>query len=195
LFLLLSRLQEKVGIEVKARSTLDRARTSNPKNPVLWLESIRLERRAGNESTARQLMAIALQECPTSGLLWSDRILNIEQRTHRKPRALEAIKKCENDAPLFVTLARLFWQERKLDKADNWFTKAIVLDSDYGDGWAWYWKFLERHGTEEKKGEVLSKVHMAEPKHGEVWQSVNKDPKNVGKSVEEILKLVAAQLE
>jgi pre-mRNA-processing factor 6 len=70
-----------------------------------------------------------------------------------------------------------------------------VLDPDYGDGWVWYYKFLEQHGTEEKKAEVLSKVVMAEPKHGEIWQQVNKDPKNARVGVEEVLKIAAAKAE
>ncbi|KAF2203116.1 hypothetical protein GQ43DRAFT_390718 [Delitschia confertaspora ATCC 74209] len=195
LFLLLSRIQEKQGAIVKARSTLDRARNQNPKNPELLCEAIRLERRAGNMAAAQQLMAVALQQCPSSGLLWSEKIMHMEARTQRKPRALEAIKKVENNPLLFVTVARIFWAERRLDKAVTWFTKAIVLDADYGDGWAWYYKFLEQHGTEEKKQEVLSKVVTSEPKHGEVWQTVAKDPKNADKSYEEILKIVVTKLE
>lgn len=34
-----------------------------------------------------------------------------------------------------------------------------------------------------------------EPRHGEVWQQVAKDPRNARKSVEEILKLVAERVE
>jgi pre-mRNA-processing factor 6 len=36
---------------------------------------------------------------------------------------------------------------------------------------------------------------MAEPKHGEVWQRINKDPKNAGKKVEEILMMVVAEID
>jgi pre-mRNA-processing factor 6 len=96
---------------------------------------------------------------------------------------------------MFVVVGRIFWAERRLDKAATWFTKAIVLDPDYGDGWVWYYKFLEQHGTEEKKSEVLSKCAMAEPKHGEVWQRVNKDSKNARVGVEEVLKIAARQVE
>jgi pre-mRNA-processing factor 6 len=73
----------------------------------------------------------------------------------------------------------------------TWFEKAIVADSDYGDGWAWYYKFLMQHGTEEKRADVVSKCISMEPKHGEIWQSIAKDPVNAYRSTEEILKLVA----
>ncbi|KAH9861836.1 hypothetical protein J1614_011589 [Plenodomus biglobosus] len=195
LYILLSRIQEKQGAIVKARSTLDRGRQQNPKTPELLCEAVRLERRQQNTAAAQKVMAIALQECPNSGLLWAEKIMHLEARTQRKPRALEAIKKVEKDAQLFVVVARIFWSERRLDKAATWFTKAVVLDPDYGDGWIWYYKFLEQHGTEEKKEEVLSKVALAEPKHGEIWQAVNKDPKFARESVENVLKIAARMAE
>jgi pre-mRNA-processing factor 6 len=195
LFLLLSRLQEKQGAVVKARSTLDRGRQQNPKSEQVLLEQVRLERRQNNTNAAQQLMAGALQQCPNSGLLWAEKIMHLEGRTQRKPRALEAIKKVEKDPLLFVVVARIFWAERRLDKAATWFTKAVVLDPNFGDAWVWYYKFLLQHGTEEKKAEVLSKAAMAEPKHGEIWQAVAKDPKNARKSVEDILKIAVKMAE
>jgi len=41
--------------------------------------------------------------------------------------------------------------------------------------------------------ELLSEMAMAEPRHSELWQSVNKDPRNAQRSVGEILKLMAAK--
>lgn len=148
LWLLASRLEEKAGAIVKARSVLDRARLAVPKDAELWTESVRVERRAGNIAQAKVLMAKALQEIPSSGLLWSESIWHLESRTHRKPRSLEAIKKVDNDPILFVTVARIFWSERRLEKAMTWFEKAIVANSDLGDTWAWYYKFLLQHGTD-----------------------------------------------
>ena len=148
LWLLASRLEEKAGVVVKARSVLDRARLAVPKNAALWTESVRVERRARNVAQAKNLMAKALQEVPDSGLLWSESIWHLEPRTQRKPRSLEAIRKVDNDPTLFVTVARVFWGERRLDKASSWFEKAILLDADLGDTWAWYLKFLSQHGTD-----------------------------------------------
>lgn len=193
LYILLSRLQERQGVIVKARSTLDRGRQQNPKTDILLVEAVRLERRQNNMPAAQKIMAAALQECPTSGLLWSEKIMHLESRTQRKPRALEAIKKVEKDPQLFVVVARIFWAERRLDKAATWFTKAIVLDPDFGDAWVWYYKFLEQHGTEEKKAEVIERCIGAEPRHGEIWQSVRKDPKNYRKDLKEILKIATAK--
>ncbi|KAM0333160.1 hypothetical protein ACHAQA_001820 [Verticillium albo-atrum] len=195
LWLLYSRLEERAGLIVKARSVLDRARLAVPKSPELWCESVRVERRAGNVNQAKSLMAKALQEVPKSGLLWSEQIWHLEARTQRKPRSLEAIKKVDNDPILFVAVARLFWGERKLEKAQNWFEKALVLDSNNGDTWAWYYKFLIQHGTDEKRGEVITKCVLVEPRHGEYWQAIAKRPSNARKGTEEILKMVADSLE
>lgn len=195
LWLLASRLEEKAGVVIKARSVLDRARLAVPRNAQLWTDSVRIERRLKNISQAKNLMAKALQEVPNSGLLWSESIWHLEPRTQRKPRSLEAIKKCENDPILFVTVARVFWGERRLEKAANWFEKAILLDSDLGDTWAWYLKFLLQHGTEEKRVDVVNKCVLSEPKHGEIWQSVSKDPANARLGTEEVLKKVVDLLE
>ncbi|DAA78945.1 TPA_exp: Uncharacterized protein A8136_2730 [Trichophyton benhamiae CBS 112371] len=195
LWLLASRLEEKAGVVVKARSVLDRARLAVPKNAELWTESVRVERRANNLSQAKSLMSKALQEVPNSGLLWSESIWHLEPRTHRKPRSLEAIKKVDNDPILFVTVARIFWGERRLEKAMTWFEKAIVANSDLGDVWAWYYKFLLQHGTDEKREDVLTKCIATEPKHGEIWQTVSKDPANAHKTTEEILKITLNRLE
>ena len=195
LWLLASRLEEKAGVVVKARSVLDRARLACPKNAQLWTESVRVERRAKNLAQAKVLMAKALQEIPHSGLLWSESIWHLEPRTQRKPRSLEAIKKVENDPTLFVTVARVFWAERRLEKAASWFEKAILLDADLGDTWGWYFKFLQQHGTEEKQTDVLSKCALSEPRHGEVWQAIAKDPENAALTTEDVLKIVVGLLE
>lgn len=48
---------------------------------------------------------------------------------------------------------------------------------------------------QEKRNDVVQKCVMSEPRHGEIWQSIAKDPKNASKSTEDILKIVAAKLE
>ncbi|KAI4216800.1 MAG: hypothetical protein LQ351_000749 [Letrouitia transgressa] len=196
LWLLLSRLEEqKAGSLVKARSVLDRARLANLHNDLLALETIRLERRAGDLTQAKNLMAKFQHDMPRSGILWSERILFLEPRTQRKPLSLAGVKAVENDPTLFVAVARVFWGERKLEKAASWFEKAIVLDSDLGDTWAWYYKFLLQHGKDDKRADVLGKIQVNEPKHGEMWQAVAKDPAMARKTPEQVLLKVVESLE
>ena len=194
LYLLLSRLEESQNLTTKARSVLERGALAT-KSPLITLEAVRVERRAGNIAQAKSLMARALQQFPTDGPLWSENIWHLEDRTKRKPRSLEAIKKVDNDPNLFVAVARVFWTERKIDKAASWFEKAILLDPDLGDTWGWYWQFLGEYGTPEKKTEVLEKIRLQEPKHGEVWAAVRKDPENMGVNVEGLLKKVVGKLD
>ncbi|KAK3373279.1 putative pre-mRNA splicing factor prp1 [Lasiosphaeria ovina] len=194
MWLLYSRLEERNGNVVKARSVLDRARQAVPKAPELWVELIRVERRASNLTQAKSLMAKALQQMPKSGLLWAERILNLEARTQRKALLAEALKKVEDDPILLVTVARILWAERKLDRAQSWFEKALLLDRDMGDSWAWYYKFLLQHGTEEKRKELVAKCILNDPHHGEHWQAIAKDPRNANKKPEEVLELVVASL-
>ena len=194
LYLLLSRLEEAQGLTVKARSVLERGFLAT-KSAEIALEQVKVEFRANNIQQAKNLMAKALQSHGTSGQLWSFNIWNLEARTQRKPRSLEAIKKVDNDPTLFVTVARVFWGERRLEKAANWFEKAILLDADLGDTWAWYYKFLIQHGTNEKRNEVIEKCKSNEPRHGELWQQITKDPKNAGLGLEEVLQRVVAMLE
>ena len=197
LWLLASRLEESQNLTVKARSILERARIACPKDASIWTESVRVERRAKNTSAAQNLMARALQsvDAAGSGVLWAERIWHMTGRKDRKPLALEASKKVGNDAVLFVTVARIFWAERRLEKASSWFEKALVLDSDWGDGWGWYLRYLREHGTKEKREEVMEKVELVRPRHGEVWAGVRKDSRNRGLGTREVLERVADVVE
>ncbi|KAI8923687.1 PRP1 splicing factor, N-terminal-domain-containing protein [Entophlyctis helioformis] len=165
LWLLASRLEEDAGLPVKARATLERARLLNPNVPELWCEA-----------------------------LWSQMIAT-EARPQRRARSVDALKKCENDPVVVTTVAQLFWAERKLDKARSWFNRAIKTNPDLGDTWGWLLKFEKMHGTAEQVDDVVQRCVAAEPRHGEVWQSVSKSMRHVGAKTDEILSLVAARLE
>jgi hypothetical protein len=47
----------------------------------------------------------------------------------------------------------LFWTERKISKAREWFQRAVKIEPDLGDTWAYFYKFELQHGTE--VGEVV----------------------------------------
>lgn len=47
---------------------------------------------------------------------------------------------------------RLFWSERKITKAREWFHRTVKIDSDLGDAWAFFYKFELQHGTEVRAG-------------------------------------------
>jgi len=194
LWLMSSRLEESQDMVIKSRALLDKARGLNPKQEELWLETINIEQRAGT-GQEKNVLAKALQECPNSGLLWSEAIW-LEPRTGRKSKSTDALKKTNNHPVVVCTVARLFWSERKPDKARSWFGRSVEGKEhrDLGDNWGWWYKFELQNGTKEQQSSVMEKCKVAEPKHGPAWQSINKTIENNRKPVEEILKLVADKL-
>ena len=199
LWLLATRLEARTNGLTKARTILDRARLANPKNQELWLEAVRMERlnykNDKRKQSALTLMSRALSECPKSGVLVAERILYLEDRTRRKTAALQAMRTLdENDKHVFIAIARIFWGQRALEKAVTWFEKAIKVDPDYADGWVWFNAFLQKHGSEEKKHELVNQFALEEPRHGEIWQKVAKAPENLGKSAEELLRLTVDEV-
>ncbi|BGP26159.1 pre-mRNA-processing factor 6 [Rhodotorula toruloides] len=193
LWIMASRLEEQAGVRIKARALLEKARNVNPKSDELWLESVKVEERDGS-GAAKPMLARALQTLPASGLLHSYSVWQ-EPRPTRKTRSVDALKKTNNASAVIVTVARLFWAERKVEKARDWFGRAVAADRDYGDAWAWWWKFEKQHGTDEHRQLLLEKCIAADPHHGYVWPTVTKDPKNVGEDVKAILDLTAETLE
>jgi pre-mRNA-processing factor 6 len=107
---------------------------------------------------------------------------------------VDALKKCENDAEVVLTVARLFWSERNIDKARTWFQRALKLDADRGDAYAWWLKFEMEHGTLESQQDVVDKCVHAEPHHGERWCRVAKDPAHWRSKTDEILRMVVVGL-
>lgn len=178
----------------KARSLLELARLKNQKNPELWLEAIRLERRAGNEKLALTLMARALQECPSSGRLLAENITTAP-RVEQKSKSADAIKRCPEDPHVICAVASLFASERKKEKARKWFNKAVTLNSDIGDSWAKYYAFEVQHGSKDQQTAVKERCAKAEPKHGEMWTKIVKDMANRRKTIGERLELVVKAID
>lgn len=72
---------------------------------IYRLEAIRLELRGNGKLIAQNLMAKALQECPTSGILWAESIF-MEPRPQRKTKSVDALKKCEHDPNVLLAVAK-----------------------------------------------------------------------------------------
>ncbi len=186
-------LEEKMGGLSKARAVLTKARLKNPQNPELWLAAIRAEARAGNKKEAEALMAKALQDCPSSGRLWAEDI-DMAPRPQRKSKSVDALKRCDHDPFVIAAVAKLFWQDRKVDKARNWLNRAVTLAPDVGDFWAQLYKFELQHGSEELQQEILQRCTSAEPHHGERWTQMSKAVENAHLSTEAILKKLVVAL-
>ncbi|KAJ2808992.1 U4/U6 x U5 tri-snRNP complex subunit Prp1 [Coemansia guatemalensis] len=194
----------------RARAILERARVYIPREPALWLESVELEAEQSTE-VARALLARALQDCPKSGMLWAQAIL-LEPRPLRKAKSVDALKNADGQDPaVIVAVARLFWSERRVDKARTWFERATVAQPDYGDAWAWWWRFESEQrdlkklsngsdaATNENSNDVMNvqirnleaACTRANPTHGQYWPRIAKDPANARLSVSDTLHKVA----
>eukprot|EP00980_Cylindrotheca_fusiformis_P017965 scaffold5707_cov112-Cylindrotheca_fusiformis.AAC.4 len=182
----------KVGV-TKARSLLELARLKNPKNEQLWLEAVRLESRSNNPKLAETLMARALQDCPNSGLLLAETIYTAP-RVEKKSKSTLAIKRCPESPLVICAVASFFASERKTDKARKWLERAVVLDPDQGDSWARYYLFELKFGKKEQQDSIRDRCIKAEPKHGELWQSICKDIKNKRIGVDKALDLTVQLL-
>ncbi len=189
-----SRLEEEAGLAIRARAILEKARLNNPKNERLWAETVGVEERSGSLPQAKTMLARGLQECPRSGMLATLSIW-YEPKPKRRTVSADALRRTENHPAVVCSVARLFWNERLVDKARSWFDKATQADSDWGDGWAWWYKFELQHGTAETQAGVERRCVQAEPRHGEKWQAAAKDPDHPGRKTAEILHIVAAQLQ
>jgi len=69
-----------------------------------------------------------------------------------------------------------------------------VFIQDFGDAWAYYFKFELLHGALDEQIDVKKRCIQAEPRHGEVWTSISKSPENWRAKTEDILLLVAGAL-
>jgi len=187
LWLSAAALEERVGGLSKARAVLTKARLKNPHNAELWLAAIRAEAHAGNKKEAESLMAKALQDCASSGRLWAEAI-DMAPRPQRKSKSVDALKRCDQDPHVIAAVAKLFWQDRKVDKARNWLNRAVTLAPDIGDFWAQLYKFELQHGGEDHQHDVLQRCLAAEPRHGEKWTKCSKAVENAHLPTDEILK-------
>ncbi|KAJ7097220.1 PRP1 splicing factor, N-terminal-domain-containing protein [Mycena belliarum] len=198
LWILASRLEEKDGKSIKARSLLEKARLMIPGDETLWAEAVLVEERSNTFVSAKSVLARALQACPSSCHLWAISVWR-ESRPTRKSRAADAMSKSGKHPLVLCTVARLFWAERKIEKARDWFHRAVqaaLEDSlDLGDIWAWWLRFEREYGTETRQQEVVSACIAAAPRHGEVWQPIAKALGNEAKSTADILNLVVDALD
>ena len=196
LWILLAKLEVEAKGVIKARSTMETARLKFPKNPDLWLQSIRFEHSIpGNEKLAEALMARALQECPDSGVLWSEQLM-LCTKQQQKSKSMDALKRCDNDPLVVLAIARLFEKDRKYAKAQQWFERAVTLAPKLGDAWVYLYAFELRQARLAKLGlgqqpncdVVVEKCVAAQPNRGELWLSVAKRTEYRRKDVATTLK-------
>jgi pre-mRNA-processing factor 6 len=93
------------------------------------------------------MLSRALQECPSSGILWSMAIW-AEPRAARKTKGVDVLRKTKDHPLVVCAVARVLWADRVVGRAREWFGRATATDPDLGDIWGWWLKFERQHGTE-----------------------------------------------
>lgn len=187
-------LEELLGNFAKARGICDKAKNKIPKNSDLWYTSVKLEQNAKNPHGVVHMLSRGLQECQNNGELWALAI-ELEPKAQRKAKSLDAIKSCDNDPFVIVAVAKLFWKERKLEKARKWFERAIAINSDYGDAWIYYYRFEREFGKPLEVAEIVRNCNAADPHHGRLWVSISKQVDNWRLKPEQIMNIGASKIE
>ena len=187
----------------KARAILESGRLKVPKNPLLWLTSIRIEASPtssspspspspSSSSASSHVLAKALQDCPTSGLLHAYAILH-SPPPQRKSLSYDALKRCTDDVHVFEAVARLLWVDGKVAKAREWFERGVKVGGGYGDVWVWWYRMEmdAAGGGGETAAEVKRRCVERDPSHGERWTRVSKDDRYVSAKAGEVLQVAA----
>ena len=115
----------------------------------------------------------------------------MENRLQRKSRSDSAVQNCGGDVHVLLAIAKYLWSERKLDKARKWFKRAVEIDQEFGDAWAFFYRFETLYGAETQKEDVVMHCMNAEPHQGEYWCNVSKNIRNWRLKTDAILPLVA----
>lgn len=192
----LSDIDVDLSAAARARSLLDKAVLENPKSDVIWCKKIDLEIQQKDMVTARQMINKCLKEFPESPRIWLQHLAMILKPSHRKNAYLDALKLTNNSTQILLGIGVFFWMEGKFIKAKSWFDRAVSSDLKHGDAWGWTYCFLRKNGLQEEMNQLLERVstNFDDINRGETWNQVVKDSRNLAKSPQEIVHLVAEKL-
>lgn len=158
---------------------------------------VELERKYTGKNVAKEVLAKAQQALPNNGLLWASAI-ELASRPERKTVSVQALRKCPDSQEALVCVARMFLTDRKVQKAREWFHRALKVDNDNGDVWALLYKFELECGNKDKSDEVKTRALAQEPKTGYYWTKISKDVKNWRMKtvdiLDEVVKIIPDQL-
>lgn len=179
-----------LGKKIKARSTLEKALTINPKSQDLYMSRLLLEGR--NSPAAEMILTKGLREIPESPQLWSERIRS-SKRSQRKNFYKMALKATNDSIMVIVTVACDLWSQGKTSKAKQFFLAGLDQDDKYGDLYIYYHAFLERYGEVEEVADLEKKFIDSDPDGGEAWTKILKDPTNYMAKPLELLRKAAKE--
>lgn len=189
-----ARYEERHGGSSRARAILERGRERCKGRKDLdriWREGGYLEMRARDPVAARVAVGRGLKVCRQSGILWALAI-GIEARTGQKAKSADGIRACPESGMVLTEIARFLWRGGRIDKAREWFRRAVEMEPEIGDSWATWVAFEREVGDAERVKKVFDAAVLAEPRVGEGWINVSKQPGNEGLEVENTLTQVSS---
>lgn len=136
-----------------------------------------MELNRNDRKSAQYQLSRALQECPTDGQLWGLAI-ELENKSTRKGVCVDALKKTNKDPYTMLSIAKMCWREKKYAKARKWFESALILNSDLGDTWIYFYAFEVDMNEKDNEKKIIEDCTKTEPKHGMLWISIAKKPGN-----------------
>ena len=196
LWLAAAKLEEDASSLSRARAILETGRFKNPSNPLLWKKAVEIELKASNQKMAETMLAKAIQECPTSGIVWALSIEQAKEPKEMNKRCVDALNKCDDDPHVSLACAKVFWMNRRLEKAKAWLDRVVIKDPKYGDAWIYLYMYTLQFEQEEAQKKVLERCVKAAPNKGEIWTSISKSlewKRKEHNSTEELLKKAIAK--
>ncbi|KAK6204491.1 Pre-mRNA splicing factor prp1 [Scheffersomyces amazonensis] len=196
LWILLSKIDEKLNILIRARSDLDNGILKIPTSDKLWKAKIDLEIRNKDLIVARQLSNKALKLFPKSSNLWIQYLSLIPKMSQRKTAFLDALKSTMNSSIILMAIGVFFWMDEKHLKAESWFERSLKESKTNGDCWGWLYNFTKKVGTNDdiEKFKIRFLDSFDDIEDGETWLSVTNDFTNYDKEPFEILQQVSDSL-
>jgi len=99
-----------------------------------------MELNKGNRDSAKYELSRAIHECPSDGSLWGLSI-ELSDKSRRKEFSINAMRKTDKSPYVIISIAKIFWKEKKYNKAREWFKNALLKNANIGDIWIYYYAF------------------------------------------------------
>lgn len=203
MWLLLSNLEEGFGNISEARKVLEFGRSfqgpDDDEKVRLYLASIHLELRVGNNDVAKEILR-RLHENPRwswrgKGEIWLETIV-MEPRSTRELKTVEALRTCTNHRFVMLAVANMFFSRGDIKKCHKWFNKTIENWPRFFDAWAYFYKFEKLWGTEKKAQDVIRRLNIPDPRplYGAAWMEYRFKIENQYLTNEEMVYKVAKLL-
>lgn len=87
--------------------------------------------------------------------------IELEPKNTRKKKSADAVTLCVDNPHVYLSTAKIFLKEGKIEKARRWLEKALILEPRLGDAWA-YLYLIDK--------EVLGQCIIKRPKSGRLWK-------------------------